>query len=229
MKRTLLVVTLAFALSVSPVGVNAQTVETASKEEFKIDESLVELIQTEPEMIYERYSNVIDVQEIPLDSTQVSEMTEAYEYTEDGAVQGLDCEVTLNRITCQNNYGMLYSAEESTSTFYVMSVRGTSKTSEDSKTENGVTLEGVIGWEDMLGPVNKFEYASGSRSGSYTGTGQWQAMRGTHVLCSGDFDTSFYGTSSQSDLTGTSFRLTVRSATSGSKTAVLTFETSMFD
>lgn len=75
-------------------------------------------------MIYERYSNVIDVQEIPLDSSQVCEMAEAYEYTEGGAVQGLDCEVTLNRITCQNNYGMLYSAEESTSTFYVMSVRG---------------------------------------------------------------------------------------------------------
>ena len=59
MKRTLLVATLALALSVSPVGVNAQTVETVSKEEFKIDESLVELIQTEPEMIYERYSNVM--------------------------------------------------------------------------------------------------------------------------------------------------------------------------
>ena len=54
------------------------------------------MIQTEPEMIYERYSNVINVQEIPLDSSQVCEMAEAYEYTEGGAVQGLDCEVTLN-------------------------------------------------------------------------------------------------------------------------------------
>lgn len=220
--------TLAFSLCASSICVNAQTIETVPKEEFKIDDYSIELMQTEPKKIYERYSNVVDVQEIVLNDNQVSELIEAHEYNEDGTVEDLDCDVTLNIITCQNDSSMLYSSEESTSTFYVMSARGTSKTSEGSNKQEGVTLTGCIGWEDNFGISNKFLYASGSRSGSYTGTGHYQAMRSTHVMCSGDFDTSFYGTSEETE-TGTQFKLTVRSSTSNSKTASLTVSTSIFD
>ncbi len=105
------------------------------------------------------------------------------------------------------------------------------KTSEDSVTSKGVTLNGCIGWIDNLGPVNEFVYASGSRSGTYTGKGSYAAYRGTTVLCSGEFDASFFATSSRSDNTGFQFRLLIRSGTLQDKDAKieLLFGTNMLD
>ncbi len=94
-------------------------------------------------------------------------------------------------------------------------LNSTTKTSQSSITSKGVTLNGTIGWIDYFGPVNEFKYCSGSRSGSYTGDGYYQANRGSDNLCNADFSgTSFYSTSTLSDQTGTAFRLLVRSKTS---------------
>lgn len=230
MRKTLLITTLAFLLSTCSICVNAQSIyDNMPTEEFKINDSTVAMLQINPELIYETYSDVIDIQEVSLTDSQISKCVEAYEYNENGVRQELECEVTLNKILLQNNADILNSTGQDTSTLYVLMATSTSKTSDDSLTSDGVTLYGCIGWEDKLGIVNYFEYASGSRSGSYTGDGYYQAMRGTGTLCNGYFDTSFYSTSELDDTGGTEFRLIVRSSTSSGTSVQLNFTTSIFD
>ena len=228
MKKILLATILTTALFASSMCVNAQTShETEAEGIFVMDDSFIELMQTEPEMLYERYSNILSVQEVSLENSNIDECVEVYEYASDGSAQELDCEVTLNKILCRNDISAFAADEEEVSTFYVLTA--SSKISEDSLTENGVTLYGCIGWEDTLGPVNSFKYASGSRSGAYSGQGYYQALRGTATLCHGYFDSSFYATSEDEDTTGTQFRLIVRSSSTNGNTVQLNMTTSIFD
>lgn len=230
MRRILSITTLAFLLSACSICVNAQsTYDNMPAEEFKIDDSTVAMLQTNPDLIYEKYSDVIDIQEISLTDSQISKCAEAYEYSENGTRQELECEVTLNKIILQNNEAVLNSVDENTSALYVLTATSTSKISDDTLTSDGVTLYGCIAWEDKLGVVNYFKYVDGSRSGSYTGDGYYQAMRGTGTLCHGYFDTIFYSTSELEDTSGTEFRLIVRSSTASGTSVQLNFTTSIFD
>lgn len=231
MKRTLLTTAFAFVLFTASIPVNAQILfEIKPEETFEMDDAFMAMLQTNPELIYDEYSNVLNIQEVSLEDSILNECAEAYEYNTDGTLlQELDCEVTLNKIEVQSNAATLNSVQENTSSFYVLTATASSKTSDDSLTSDGVTLYGCIGWDDNFGVINTFNYASGSRSGSYTGTGYYLAMRGTGTLCSGDFDTSFYATSNESDSSGTQFRLIVRSSTSSGTTVQLNFTTSIFD
>ena len=160
-----------------------------------------------------RSSSVVTIEEMVLDERTVSQYVVAHEYNEDGTVQELDCEVTLNKVIYKDGISALNSDSEGTSTLYVLS--GTLKESTDQNTEDGVTLYGCIGWTDNLGPWNRFEYCKGSRSGSYDPNekGTYTVQRESHSLCSGRFDTSFYDTSDEPDPSGYKFRMRVSSKT----------------
>lgn len=229
MKRVIIILVATFALFTDYIHVNAHpNCETFSVNQLENDNSFIELMTTNPETIYEKYNNVIDIQEVPLEE-EINGCVEAYEYDETGLIEELDCNVKLNRIAYQSNSNTEYSVSANTSTLYILTAEASSKTSEDSLTEDGVTLKGCIGWNDVLGIGNSFEYASGSRSGSISGEGYYQALRGTHTLCYGNFATSFYSTSQDADTSGTQFRLIVRSGTTSGSTVQLNFTTSIFD
>lgn len=183
MKRVIIILVATFALFTDYIHVNAHpNCETFSVNQLENDNSFIELMTTNPETIYEKYNNVIDIQEVPLEE-EINGCVEAYEYDETGLIEELDCNVKLNRIVYQSNSNTEYSVSANTSTLYILTAEASSKTSEDSLTEDGVTLKGCIGWNDVLGIGNSFEYASGSRSGSISGEGYYQALRGTHTLC----------------------------------------------
>lgn len=196
-----------------------------------MDDVAMTLLQDNPELLYEKYSNVISVEEIPLEGSVLEDCARAYEYNSNGSVDALECELTLSKITCMDESVDYRTANTEESTYYVLMAVTSTKTSEDSTTQNGVTLKGCIGWEDWLGPVNKFSYASGSRSGSYNASEQayYLATRGTTNLCSGYFDTSFYSTSNLSDTTGSQFRLMITTKDSSGNKVELNFFTSIFD
>lgn len=214
---------LASPLSMLYAGVNGEqsaqidntiyvTKDNLSTKEF------VESLVNNPQMAY-KYENVLNVEQRVMDNITPKEQRMASE-------NNMEYVSTLTKMT--------YRADEEKETvidFYVMSVLASEKTSEDSITSKGVTLNGCIGWIDNLGPVNEFVYASGSRSGTYTGKGSYAAYRGTTVLCSGEFDDSFFATSSRSDNTGFQFRLLIRSGTLQDKDAKieLLFGTNMLD
>lgn len=159
----------------------------------------------------------------------MQEYVEAYEQSVDGVMEEINCEVTLNKIICEDNASVLYSVNESTSTYYVLSATATSKTSENTLSDDDVTLYGCIGWKDNFGIDNEFEYVSGSRSGSYSGTGYYQASNRISPLCNGNFERSFYSTSNVEDTSGGEFRLLVRTPTTSGTTIYLDFGTSILD
>lgn len=230
MKKSFLITALSFALFMNSFIVHAQPVlcDQAS-EEFILNDELIELIQTDPVSVCEKYSNITDVQRVSLDENVIGNYVTACEYDENGNVHSLECDAVLNKITYQNDASELYSLNTGTSTLYVLSATATSKTSEDTLDEDGVILYGCIGWEDVLGVWNQLEYVSGNRSGSYANEGKYMAYRQSHLMCSGDFETSFYDTADADDAGGTQFRLIVRSDTSSGKTVQLTVLTSVFD
>lgn len=214
---------LASPLSMLYAGVNgeqsAQIDNTiyVTKDDLSTKE-FVESLVNNPQMAY-KYENVLNVEQRVMDNITPKEQRMASE-------NNMEYVSTLTKMT--------YRADEEKETvidFYVMSVLASEKTSENSITSKGVTLNGCIGWIDNLGPVNEFVYASGSRSGTYTGKGSYAAYRGTTVLCSGEFDGSFFATSSRSDNTGFQFRLLIRSGTLQDKDAKieLLFGTNMLD
>lgn len=185
------------------------------------DENFISLVTENADQVLEKYDNIIDIREEVLTADESAEYATATETSlVDGTVDEVETFVKFTTIVFEGDSG-----EE---TYQIASA--TAKTSSDSITSNGVTLKGYIGWIDNLGVVNEFRYVSGSRSGDYSGSGYYLALRGTSNLCSGNFDTSFYGTSSLSDLTGTQFRLQVSSPNAdGDKTVKLNFTTSILD
>lgn len=81
---------------------------------------------TNPETIYEKYNNVIDIQEVPLEE-EINGCVEAYEYDETGLIEELDCNVKLNRIVYQSNSNTEYSVSANTSTLYILTAEASSK------------------------------------------------------------------------------------------------------
>lgn len=230
MKKVISILAVAFVIFNNSMYVNAQSIgETFSVHKIENDNSFIELMMTNPETIYEKYNNIIDIQEVPLEEEVINGCVDAYEYDATGLIEELDYNVKLNKIVYQSNSNKLHSINANTSTLYVLTAEASSKTSEDSLTNDGVTVKGCIGWNDVLGVVNYFEYASGSRSGSISGDGYYQALRGAHTLCSGNFDTSFYSTSQDADSSGTQFRLIVRSDTTSGSTVQLNLRTKAWD
>lgn len=229
MKKIFLATALTVAFLWDSSMVHAQPVmcEPVS-EKLTIDDELVALIQTAPELIPEKYSNIVEVQTVSVDEDMMDNCVTAWEYDENGTMLPLECDVVLNKIVYQDNASETYSLDTADSAVYVLSAKATSKTSTDDKTENGVTLYGCIGWEDVLGPFNNLKYVSGNRSGSYANKGSYSLLRSSHPLCSGDFDTSFYDTPDD-DPSGTQFRLVVESATKNGGMVQLIVLTSAFD
>lgn len=135
-----MIVTLVVSLFESAIYTNAQVVYESVTDDIKMDDSFAELLQTNPNLIYEKYDNVIDIQKVTLEESQVQEYVEAYEQSVDGVMEEINCEVTLNKIICEDNASVLYSVNESTSTYYVLSATATSKTSENTLSDDDVTL-----------------------------------------------------------------------------------------
>lgn len=230
MKKALWAITVSAVLLVCSLQVNAQYIPKAVPAgKFAINETAIEIIRTDPALLREKYNNVLAVQEVQLEDSQLAEYAEAYEYDTDGTMRKLDCDLTLNKVVCRNENNLACSAFEEFSTFYVLYATTASKTTESSCDREGVQLTGCIGWKDNLGPFNDFEYASGTRSGSYTGKASYQVLKQTTTLCSGEFDTSFYATSTVAEVNSMAFRLIVKSNASNGKKVELNFTTSMFD
>lgn len=229
MKNLFLITSLALAFLLDSSMVHAQSVmREPVSEKLTIDDELVTLLQTAPELIPEKYSNIVEVQTVSMDEDMIGDCVTAWEYDENGTMLPLECDVVLNKIVCQNNASKTYSLGTTASTFYVLSATATSKTSEDTLTEDGVTLYGCIGWEDVLGPFNNLEYVSGYRRGSYANKGSYTVLSWTHEMCGGDFDTSFYDTPDDK-VNGSQFQLIVNSDTSNGGKVKLNFSTSFLD
>lgn len=210
MKKFFLMLTVCCVLITSSMKVNAQTV---SEQIFKLSDVPIDFMLEDRELIREKFSNIIDIQEISLEECKNIGIAEAYEYNEDNDIlQELDVELTLNKIICKNDLYTLSSTNENTSTYYALTARAI-KPSSDSLTQDGITVSGTIYWEDNLGPINNFVSCSGSRSGAVSGDGYYQVLRGTATLCHGYFSGSSFSSSADSgkDTTGTSFQLIVRS------------------
>lgn len=191
--------------------------------EIMTTDLFVEELISNPELIHDKYANILSVEQrqirdknnMVLDGRNYTEMDcENYEYV-----------ATLTRMTFAIN-----DQDGEVADYYVMSVSTDTKTSTGSLTQDGVTLNGSIGWIDYFGPINEFVYASGSRNGTYSEEGYYQVLRGTGTLCSGNFSSSFYATSNLSDKTGSEFRLYIRSKSSQTnKNVILEFTTSIWD
>ena len=93
MKRVIIVLVATFALFTDYIHVNAHpNCETFSVNQLENDNSFIELMTTNPEAIYEKYNNVIDIQEVPLEE-ELNGCVEAYEYDETGLIEELDYNV----------------------------------------------------------------------------------------------------------------------------------------
>ena len=194
-------------------------------EDLKSDSMIQEIIEMPDEML-NKYSNVLSIEKKIIAKDEIANYVTAKKCDKDGLVSDMDAEAMITKISFLND-----NNQNTITNFYLLTASTSEqKTSEETITSKGVTLNGCIGWIDNIGPINEFVYASGSRSGSYSGNGFYEALRGTSVLCSGNFSTNFYSTSDLSDSTGISFRLFVRSATSqDGSNVILNFTTSIFD
>lgn len=231
MKNKLLLIALSLTLLTNSVNVYAQTTKESSDTQLCIDDSFVTLLKTNPDLIYQEYENVIDIQEIELSDNQINKSVEALEYTSDGNIKELEYTVTLNKIVYKNDTDTFrLSDDNATSNYYVLSAETTLTESTDSLEQDGVTLYGVIAWYDNFGLGNEFDHVSGHRLGAVTGDGYYAAQRSSGILCSGYFGgTGFYSRSDLDDTSGSSFRLLVRTTASNGSIVKLEFTTSIFD
>lgn len=192
-----------------------------------IDEGFVEVVETMPEVLFEQYDNIIDIQTTALSGKgRASGGIEAYEYNEDGIMNIVNCEGTLTRIVYQEEAEQ--PGMEGVSSLYIL-IASSDKTSTDSTTEDGVTLNGCITWIDHLGMSNELVALSGSREGTYTGEGTYVCTSRTHGVGSGKFDGDSFETYSYKGEKGYSFTLIVRSKTQNGNSVQLQVNTSMFD
>lgn len=227
-KKLFLVTTLALGLLSNSAAVSAQPLQdSAVTESIVVDDSFVELLQTDSKALYEKYSNIVDIQEVQLDDEQLSKYVEAYECSEDGMIEDVDCTATLNKITYRDGSVSPLTADR-TSTIYVLMAESTSKTSENSATQYGVTLKGSIVWIDHFGMSNELVSISGERSGSYDGDAKYAITGGTTPIGSGTFDTSFEN-NDYAGSTAFQFILTIASNPVSGKRFHITVKTSVTD
>jgi len=202
---------------------------------LKEQEISKEIIEHDKDYLFTKYSNIIAIETIESDD-ELLDMIEV-KFENDKNMNRVSNKnellfekcVTLKRLVIANSNSDKAENQE-INTYYIMAVSGTTRNSTGSKSASGVTLTGTIVWEDILDPINKFINCSGSRSGSYRGTGSYEVYRSTQSLCSGYFNDSFVGTSSLTDLTGYGFMLQVRTfAENTDEMIVLEVRTSIFD
>lgn len=193
----------------------------------EMDAEFVSMVLEEPELALNRYSNISDITNVPVPANFQEKIVGSL-ISEYGEVTNLDCEISLVRIQMKNQpYTLLANGQEQGDVMYVLSA--STKESPGSLTEDGVTLNGTIGWIDHFGTSNEFKYVSGSRSGSYVGAGRYgSGGRGVAYNGGTDFDSSF------SDSTGSGnqsswFYLHVYSTTQTGKRITLNVSTSILD
>lgn len=168
------------------------------------------------------YDNIIAIDTIELDELSKEQVVQAYYSNSNGIEFEIECDYELKKVVLKNHRSRFVNETE---TVYVLS--GTTKTSDDNMTENGVTLNGCIGWTDNLGISNEINYVSGSRTGLYSGMGSYSVTGGTVPLGSGDFSISFYNSSISGQ--ATVFRLHVYSKDYYGNQVTLSIATSLLD
>ena len=194
------------------------------REEMLSQDSFIYELQMNPDALVEKFDNVVSVKQEVVEQDFADKLIECSYISETDEDFLFEYEANLTTLEYKTDM-----SNKNISTFYVLSATGTTKTSTDKYSSNGVTLSGCIGWVDNTGIQNEFKYVSGSRSGSYSGQGFYNAKNHTVPLCSGYFDTSFYSTSNATNQTGLQFDLLIRTNdTSGGKVELL-IKTSMLD
>lgn len=223
MKKIFLTV-LSMALVINCTCFRAEASNKATFGEAEVNESFVTVLETDPDSLFQQYSNIVDIQTTTLsDISRSSESAvEAYEYDVDGTAHLLEAKATLTKV--------LYQEESDISSLYVLAASTDNTYSSDSITKDGVTLNGTIVWEDNFGPKNKLVSLSGSRSGSYTGDGSYVITSRTTPIGSGTFAGASFSDTSYGGRNGSSFTLIVRSdSAETSKQVQLIVKTSFLD
>lgn len=190
--------------------------------ENNLNENMIRMISENNSNVMELYDEISSIEVIELDSILKNKVAQAYYYDSEGNYNELYCDLELKKVTFENSYVRSTNSDESV---YILT--GTTKTSEDNKTESGVYLYGCICWTDNLGITNQIQYVSGYRSGSYSGDGSYNVIGGTTPLSSGTFSTSFYDSSSNGQ--AMVFRLRVNSNDSLGNRVTLSVATSLLD
>lgn len=226
MKKMFLAVFLFASVFLSALTVNAKTPVAAFKASTVSEKSFMELLEVNPEAVYEKYDNVIEIQTMKIDNKN-SDGVKAFKYDKNGILQELDCEVTLNKISYQEGANSISAASNDVSTVYALTAE--TKDSKDSTTKNGITLNGTITWIDHFGTSNELVSVSGSRSGAYKGDGTYKITSQTHGVGSGSFSSGSFSDSSNSGEKGYSFTLVIHSYTAAGDQTTLIVKTSAFD
>ncbi|MCM1192658.1 MAG: hypothetical protein NC123_10375 [Butyrivibrio sp.] len=229
----ILLTVLSMVLVMNSICLSAKANERAVFSQETANESVIRLLETEPDLLFEQYSNIIDIQTITLSNDRRSNEgveIEAYEYDEDGAVHFIEAEATLTKVIYQDESALNLSGDDNRSALCVLSVNAEEKNSDGSWTKDGVTVNAVITWIDHLGVKNELVALSGSRSGSYTGDGSYICTARVTPVTSGDFEGASFKDTTAAGQTGYSFTLVVssKSSTSG-KTIQTIAKTSAFD
>lgn len=221
-KISLAILSMALLINCACFRVEASNKAVFGKEE--VDESFVEALAADPDLLLQQYSNIVDIQTTTLSNLSRSGecAVVAYEYVQNDAAQLLEVEATLTKVS--------YQEDADISSLYVLTASTDNTDSSDSITKNGVTLTGTITWIDHFGPSNELVSLSGSRSGSYTGDGSYVITSRTTPVGSGTFEGASFSDTSYKGQKGYSFTLIVRSDSSvDNKQVQLIVKTSFFD
>lgn len=152
-------------------GVKVKAQELSESRLAVIGEPFISELAETPELMAGKYDNVLSVQEVEVPE-ELKECVVAVETDSLGNQTTVECEVTLVQIEMANKTTEFSEQGQSDrETVYILT--GTTKQSQDGKTENGVQLNGTICWVDNLGSSNELKYVSGSRGGSCSGTGRY--------------------------------------------------------
>lgn len=229
--KKILVAVLSLVLVMNSASFRAEASDKTVFDKSKVDESFVKLLETEPDLLLEQYGNVVDIQTMTLSTKSRSSEgieIEACVYGEDGVAHLLEAEATLTKVIYQDVSFLSLSDDENLSTLYVLSTSADEKVSDESGTQEGVTLYAAITWIDHVGLQNELVSLSGSRSGSYTGDGSYVCNARTTPVTSGEFEESF-NDSNKKGQKGYSFTLSVFSKSTSGKTVKVMAKTSAFD
>lgn len=229
MKKILLTV-LSLVLMTSSVCFRTEAGNKAVLDKADVNESFIEVLNTEPDLLFEQYNNIIDIQTMTLSnksrSTDGIEI-EAYEYDKDGIKHFLETDATLTKVIYQDESAFGLFGDENTSCLYVLNAN--TKDTTDSLTKDGVTLNGCITWIDNFGMSNELVSVSGSRSGSYTALGMYTCKTRYASITSDTFEGASFENSDVGGEIGYQFYLIVKSPTSSGTEAQLIVKTSAFD
>lgn len=192
----------------------------------EIDEKFLNVVLEQPEVAMDMYDNIEKITTVVVPES-IQNQISATLMDEDGEVEDLDCEVFMVQIDFAQPYALSDADNVPKDKMYVLNA--SVKESPGSLTEDGITLNGTIGWIDHFGTGNEFRYVSGSRSGAYVGSGTYgYGGKGEAYRGGTSFESTF------SDTTGSGnknswFYLHVYSKTTAGKTITLNVGTSILD